>query len=173
MQSFHCIKMVVTMNPCPCGYYPDMNRCRCSAGEVNHYLGKISQPLLDRIDICSDIPALTFSQIKSSKKQESSGEIKKRVEAARKFQSMRYEGTDISFNGELKDKAIARYCVLTSQAERFMGNAFEKMQFSARSYHKILKVSRTIADLAGEEIIQAEHVAEALSYRAFDKKYWN
>ena len=165
--------MVVTMNPCPCGYYPDMNRCRCSAGEVNHYLGKISQPLLDRIDICSDIPAVTFSQIKSTKNQESSGEIKKRVEAARELQRRRYEGTGISFNGELKDREISRYCILTPEAERLMGSAFEKMQFSARSYHKILKVSRTIADLSGAEIIQSEHVAEALSYRAFDKKYWN
>ena len=165
--------LVAAMNPCPCGHYPDMNRCRCSPGEVSHYLGKISQPLLDRIDICSDIPAVTFSQMKNNKKQESSAEIKKRVEAARQMQKFRYQGTDISFNGELKGREISRFCVLTTEAERLMGNAFEKMQFSARSYHKILKVSRTIADLGGEEIIQTEHVAEALSYRAFDKKYWN
>lgn len=163
--------LVAAMNPCPCGYYPDMNKCRCTMGEVSHYLHKISQPLLERIDLCMDVPAVPFSQITGERKGECSADIRKRVEQVRKIQEERYQGETICFNGELSGKQIQKYCVLTKDALSLAKNAFEVMELSARSYHRILKVSRTIADMDGEEKIHSRHVAEALTYRAFDKKY--
>ena len=159
------------MNPCPCGYYPDMNKCRCTPGEVSHYLHKLSQPLLERIDLCADVPPVNFSQISEEKPGESSALIRKRVEKARKIQQKRYQNEKICFNGELSGKQIRKYCVLTENALQVAKNAFELMELSARSYHRILKVSRTIADMEGEELIHTRHVAEALTYKAFDKKY--
>ena len=163
--------LVAAMNPCPCGYYPDMNKCRCTPGEVSYYLHKLSQPLLERIDLCADVPPVNFSQISEEKPGESSALIRKRVEKARKIQQKRYQNEKICFNGELSGKQIRKYCVLTENALQVAKNAFELMELSARSYHRILKVSRTIADMEGEELIHTRHVAEALTYKAFDKKY--
>ena len=163
--------LVAAMNPCPCGYYPDMNKCRCTPGEVSHYLHKLSQPLLERIDLCADVPPVNFSQISGEKSGESSALIRKRVEKARRIQQKRYQNEKICFNGELSGKQIRKYCVLTENAFQVAKNAFELMKLSARSYHRILKVSRTIADMEGEELIHTRHVAEALTYKAFDKKY--
>ena len=163
--------LVAAMNPCPCGYYPDMNKCRCTPGEVSHYLHKLSQPLLERIDLCADVPPVNFSQISEEKSGESSVLIRKRVEKARRIQQKRYQNEKICFNGELSGKQIRKYCVLTENAFQVAKNAFELMELSARSYHRILKVSRTIADMEGEELIHTRHVAEALTYKAFDKKY--
>lgn len=163
--------LVAAMNPCPCGYYPDMNKCRCTPGEVSHYLHKLSQPLLERIDLCADVPPVNFSQISEEKPGESSALIRKRVEKARRIQQKRYQNEKICFNGELSGKQIRKYCVLTENAFQVAKNAFELMELSARSYHRILKVSRTIADMEGEELIHTRHVAEALTYKAFDKKY--
>ena len=163
--------LVAAMNPCPCGYYPDMNKCRCTPGEVSYYLHKLSQPLLERIDLCADVPPVNFSQISEEKPGESSALIRKRVEKARRIQQKRYQNEKICFNGELSGKQIRKYCVLTENAFQVAKNAFELMELSARSYHRILKVSRTIADMEGEELIHTRHVAEALTYKAFDKKY--
>lgn len=163
--------LVAAMNPCPCGYYPDMNKCRCTPGEVSHYLHKLSQPLLERIDLCADVPPVNFFQISGEKSGESSALIRKRVEKARRIQQKRYQNEKICFNGELSGKQIRKYCVLTENAFQVAKNAFELMELSARSYHRILKVSRTIADMEGEELIHTRHVAEALTYKAFDKKY--
>ena len=163
--------LVAAMNPCPCGYYPDMNKCRCTPGEVSHYLHKLSQPLLERIDLCADVPPVNFSQISGEKSGESSALIRKRVEKARRIQQKRYQNEKICFNGELSGKQIRKYCVLTENAFQVAKNAFDLMELSARSYHRILKVSRTIADMEGEELIHTRHVAEALTYKAFDKKY--
>ena len=163
--------LVAAMNPCPCGYYPDMNKCRCTPGEVSHYLHKLSQLLLERIDLCADVPPVNFSQISGEKSGESSALIRKRVEKARRIQQKRYQNEKICFNGELSGKQIRKYCVLTENAFQVAKNAFELMELSARSYHRILKVSRTIADMEGEELIHTRHVAEALTYKAFDKKY--
>lgn len=163
--------LVAAMNPCPCGYYPDMNKCRCTPGEVSHYLHKLSQPLLERIDLCADVPPVNFSQISGEKSGESSALIRKRVEKARRIQQKRYQNEKICFNGELSGKQIRKYCVLTENAFQVAKNAFELMELSARSYHRILKVSRTIADMEGEKLIHTRHVAEALTYKAFDKKY--
>ena len=165
--------LAAAMNPCPCGYYPDMNRCRCSRGEVNVYLGKISQPLLDRIDICTDVPVVPFVQMQSGRKGESSRDIRCRVKQVYQIQQERYKKENICFNGELKGNQITKYCTMTADARAMLAKAYDKMQFSARAYHKLLKVARTIADMEGEKDIHVSHVTEALSYRIFDKKYWS
>lgn len=165
--------LCAAMNPCPCGFYPDMNQCRCTPGEVAHYLGKISQPLLDRIDLCAEAAPVDFSQISSKKAGESSSVIRKRVEAAREIQRLRFAKEEIEFNGEMGKKHLDAYCHMSEEAQRLLERGFKKIWFSARSYHRILKVARTIADMEAAEKIESRHVGEALSYRAFDKKYWN
>lgn len=165
--------LCAAMNPCPCGHYPDMNLCRCTAGEVAHYLGKISQPLLDRIDLCADVSPVGFAEISKCKRGECSADIRKRVEAVHLIQKERYHEEKYSFNGELKSSGVEKYCRMTPEASALLQKAFDTISLSARSYHRILKVARTIADMEGEEMIGSGHVAEALSYRAFDKKYWS
>lgn len=164
--------LVAAINPCPCGYYPDMNRCRCTQGEVSHYLGKISQPLLDRIDLCVEASEISLENIQGKKSGETSEVIKKRVEKVRKIQEERFKNESISFNGEMKEKQVDQFCILTEEGKQMLSHAYEKMKLSARAYHRILKVARTIADMDMCEYISQEHVAEALTYRAFDKKYW-
>ena len=160
--------LVAAMNPVPAG--TRMNKCSAvRRGEVS--LSSCCQPLLERIDLCADVPPVDFSQISCVKPGESSAVIRERVERVRQIQSKRYEKEPICFNGELSGKQIQKYCVLTEHAFKMAQNAFELMDLSARSYHRILKVSRTIADMEREEEIHSRHVAEAFTYRAFDKKY--
>lgn len=165
--------LCAAMNPCPCGFYPDMNRCRCTSGEVSHYLGKISQPLLDRMDLCADVSPVTFEDLRKQEKGETSETIRKRVEKVREIQKIRFKKENIQFNGELQGKQVEEYCILNEDAELLLQQVFAKMKFSARSYHKILKVARTIADMEGTEYIERSHLGEALTYRAPDKKYWD
>lgn len=155
-------------NPCLCGLYPDP-RCTCTPGQIKNYLGKISRPLLDRIDICTEVPAVSFSSIQSKKRGESSEKIRRRVEKVRKIQAERYEKESISFNSELYGRLLDEYCQMTPEASALLGRAFEKIQFSARAYHRILKVARTIADMEEEDRIASHHIGEALSCRSFDK----
>lgn len=163
--------LCAAMNPCPCGYYPDMNRCTCTSGQIAHYLGKISRPLLDRIDICTEVPSVTFEQLQGKKRGERSAQIRKRVEKVQKIQAERYKNEKINFNGELQGKQIEKFCPMTQEAASLLDRAYNRISFSARSYHRILKVCRTIADMEGEDIIASHHVAEALSYRAFEQDY--
>lgn len=164
--------LVTALNPCKCGYYPDRRRCNCSMSQVKQYLGKISRPLLDRIDICIETTPVEYQELVGSEKGESSKEIQKRIQKARKIQSQRYVGTGIYYNSMLNAKQIKKYCKLGEQEEKIIENAFNTLNLSARAYHRILKVSRTIADLCGEETIRKEHLYEAISYRSLDKKYW-
>ncbi len=164
--------LCAAMNPCPCGYYPDMNQCSCTPGEVSHYLGKISQPLLDRMDLCADVSPVSYEKLNSKLPGESSAVIRERVERTRDIQNRRYKNEKISFNGELKDAGVELYCRVEPEGQELLKRAFSKMHFSARAYHKVLKVSRTIADMEQSDIICGRHVGEALSYRTFDKKYW-
>lgn len=165
--------LAAAMNPCPCGFYPDMNRCRCTSGEITHYLGKISQPLLERIDICTEVPAVSFSKMKKKIAGESSSQIRKRVEAVQEIQRERYKKEKFCFNGELDGRKLEKYCVMTGGADKLLEQAYEQFQFSTRAYHKILKTARTIADMESSEKIKEEHICEALAYRAYDKKYWS
>ena len=161
--------LVCAMNPCKCGWYGHPSgRCRCSANEVRAYHSRISGPLLDRIDVIVEAPALEYEELKNRAPAESSAEIKKRVNKARARQQERFAGTDIASNAGMNTKALNTYCVLTPECEELMRQAFDSMGLTARSYDRILRVARTIADLEGAEDIGAEHIAEAIQYRTYD-----
>ena len=161
--------LVCAMNPCKCGWYGHPSgRCRCSANEVRAYHSRISGPLLDRIDTIVEAPALEYEELKNRAPAESSAEIKKRVNKARARQQERFAGTDIASNAGMNTKALNTYCVLTPECEELMRQAFDSMGLTARSYDRILRVARTIADLEGAEDIGAEHIAEAIQYRTYD-----
>ncbi len=165
--------VVAAMNPCKCGYYPDLGRCSCTPGEIRHYLGKISQPLLDRIDVTIEAPEVAYGQLTSGRRNESSEEIRKRVVKAHEIQRERYEGTSIHFNSELTAEGIRSCCPLGEKESRMMEEAYERLGLSARGYYRILKVARTIADLAGSRRISCDHIAEAVCYRSIEKKFWD
>ncbi|MCI8838632.1 MAG: YifB family Mg chelatase-like AAA ATPase [Hungatella sp.] len=165
--------LVAAMNPCPCGFYPDRNRCRCTRQQVRNYLSRISGPILDRIDICAEASPITFSELRQSVPQETSLDIRRRVERARKIQERRYAGTGIRFNSQMKGEHIRRYCALKKEDEQFFQAVYRNMNLSARAYTRILKVARTIADLDGQERIGHGHLCESVSYRSLEEKYWN
>lgn len=167
--------LVAAMNPCPCGAYPGQS-CTCTPGQVQQYLGKLSQPFLDRMDICVEAPRVEYEALKQgcaeNHQEESSAEIRSRVCKAREIQNRRYQGTKTLFNAMMNRSEVEKYCVLGKEEERLMQQAFARLSLTARSYHKILKVARTIADLEGAEQICTAHLAEAVGYRTLDKKYW-
>ena len=167
--------LVAAMNPCSCGYYPDMNLCRCSRREINRYLGRISRPLLDRIDICMEAPKIPCSELQlqaPNRQNGTSAKIRARVERARRIQEERFKGDAIRFNSEITGKKLHRYCRLDQAENALMQKVFETMELSARGYHRILKVARTIADLDGSEKILERHLSEAVCYRSVDQKFW-
>lgn len=163
--------LAAAMNPCSCGYYPD-SRCRCSGSEVQRYLHKISGPLLDRMDIMVEVPDLSCEQLQSETSCECSAVIRERVERARALQAKRYQGTEIRYNSQLKENQIAEFCPLGTAEKDYMTRIFAMRAYSARAYHRIIKVARTIADLRGADQIQVEHLNEAVCYRSLDHKYW-
>lgn len=164
--------LIASMNPCRCGYFPDRTRCTCTNAQVRGYLSRISMPLLDRIDMCVEARRVKYEELRAASGEETSDEIRKRVMTARMIQQERYRGTRYRFNSDLDSEAVKRYCALDESCERMMSNVYESMNLTARSYHRILKTARTIADLAGDEKIGTEHLAEAVSYRAVDRRYW-
>ncbi len=166
------LMLAAAMNPCPCGYYPDRRRCRCSKGSVDRYLSRVSQPLLDRMDICAEAGQTGYTELSQEAKEESSAQIRARVERAAQIQRERYKNTGIRSNASLPHSALSRYCRLNRQGEALLAQAFETLGLSARAHDRILRVARTIADLAGEEQIREEHLSEAIGYRGLDKKYW-
>lgn len=164
---------IASMNPCPCGYYGSSNHdCTCTMSAINRYLSKISHPLLDRIDIHIEISAVKYDEISKKSKEESSKTIRKRVETARKIQSERYKNSTFKDNSSIRDNEIDKFCYLSPKCKNIMDIAFEKYKFSARTYNKVLKVARTIADLDGKENIEESHILEAIRYRSLDSKYW-
>lgn len=164
--------LVAAMNPCPCGNYPNRNECSCTEAQIHNYLGKISQPLLDRIDICIEVEKVNYDDLQSVSSEESSSEIRKRVCKARQIQKERNRKYGILTNAQLQVKNIEEICQLGWEEEEMMRHAFERMNLTARSYYKVLGVARTIADLNGAEKVNQLHLKEALSYRMIDKKYW-
>lgn len=157
---------VAAMNPCPCGYYPDMNRCHCSVGEIHSYLSKISHPILDRIDLRVDVPATSYDDLTSGEKDPvSSAVLKEQVSKAFNIQQDRYSKCDIHFNNELEASDIKKYCSTSDEAARLLSTAYSKLGLSARSYHRILKISRTIADLDSSDLICEPHISEAFCFR--------
>lgn len=163
---------VASMNPCPCGFYGSEKECTCSSQSIMRYLGKISGPLLDRIDIHIEVKAVKYANLNSNIKEENSETIRKRVNNARKIQIERYKKYKIFSNSELTPKLIEKYCVLNEECKSILEQAFNKLGLSARAYGKILKVARTIADLSSEKEIKANHLAEAIQYRSLDRKFW-
>lgn len=165
--------LVAAMNPCPCGYFTDPKReCHCTPFQIQHYLSKVSGPLLDRIDIHLEVPRLKYEHLTDKRRGESSEEIRKRVDAAKIIQKNRRTSGGAIFNAHLESKEIERYCVLDKEAEELLKLAILELGISARAYDKILKVARTIADLDGKEIIEAHHISEAISYRSLDRNLW-
>ncbi len=165
--------LVCAMNPCACGYYPDRNRCNCSVNQVSHYLGKISRPLLDRIDISVEAPRVGYEELGQTKEHsETSAQIRERIIRAHKIQNERYRGQNIHFNSQLSGAQSEKYCELTAKQKRYMGTVFEKMNLTARGYYKILKVARTIADLKGNNRIETEDLVEAIMYKGIDEKFF-
>ena len=172
--SYPCnIMLVASMNPCPCGYYGDKKYdCSCSPQKISKYLSKISGPLLDRIDLHIEVPAVDYEDLGKKSSAEASVEIKKRVDRAREIQLKRYAGTGIYSNSRLTAAMIDEVCELDSEGAEMLKNAFEILGLSARAHNRILKVARTIADLAGNEKIAQENIAEAIRYRSLDRKFW-
>ncbi|QNM06149.1 YifB family Mg chelatase-like AAA ATPase [Qiania dongpingensis] len=158
--------LVAAMNPCPCGCFPDRNKCRCSIPQIQRYLGKLSRPLMDRIDISVTVDRLPFRELQEKNGYaEASCSIRERVEKARLAQKERFEGTDILYNSSIPGGRILEYCPLGEREEAFMKKAFDTMEMSARAYHRVLRVARTIADLEGAVIIEKKHLKEAILYR--------
>ncbi len=163
--------LVCAMNPCPCGYYPNRNQCRCTTQQIKKYMSRVSGPILDRIDLCVELHAVDISSLHNGKRAESSKELRERVETARMWQEKRFKGTKYRFNGDISGAEAEKYCALGKQERKCMEELYNTLQLSARVYHRILKVARTIADLAGEEAIKEEHLLEAACYRPA-QDYW-
>ncbi len=167
------IMLAAAMNPCPCGNYGAQGKvCTCSKKQVENYLGKISRPVLDRIDIQVEVPSVKYEELSVKDKSESSKIIAERVQKARDIQLERFRGTGIRTNSQITPDILHEVCVMNEQAGQFLKNAFEKSGLSARAYDRILKVARTCADLDASEIIEKRHIARAVQYRTLDRKYW-
>lgn len=161
--------LIAAMNPCPCGWYGDeTHSCNCTLSQIIKYRKKISGPLLDRIDIHIEVSSLPAKFLFEEKEEESSEEIRKRVIKAWEIQQERFKGMDINFNSHMKSAEIKKFCIMEKGAKKILEEAMEKLNFSARSYDKIRKVARTIADLENSDIIKTHHISEAIQYRSFD-----
>ena len=165
---------LAAMNPCKCGYYPDRNRCRCTQSEIHRYLSRVSGPILDRIDICVEAPRVDVEELSLRKEPcgETSAQIRERVLKARQMQKKRFAGTKLRFNADMNPSQLRKYCPLGEAQERLLNSLFHSLQLSARSYHRIIRVARTIADLDGSEQIEKKHLTEAACYRMADMRYW-
>ena len=162
--------LIAAANPCPCGYFNDPKKdCSCSPSQVVKYRKKISGPLLDRIDIQIDVPRMSYEKLTNEKVAESSSEIRKRVQSGHEMQKQRFVGTKIKNNAEIGVKDINRYCMINEESKNLLRSAIDQLNLSARTYHRILKLARTIADLANSEKIETTHVAEAIQYKPKDQ----
>ena len=167
------IMLIAAMNPCPCGFFGHPSKqCTCSQNSVHRYLGKISGPMLDRIDLHVEVPPVEYAALSSDGNEETSAQIRERVNKARKIQNERYKGTGITCNARLTPAMLKKYCIMSDEASKYLALSFERLGMSARAYDRILKVARTVADLAGSEIIEKEHIFSAISFRSLDRKYW-
>ncbi len=166
--------LIASMNPCPCGYYGSNDKeCCCKPDQIKKYRNKISGPLLDRIDLHIEVNGVKYEKLQSTKKEETSETIRKRVNKARKIQITRYKKYNIYSNSELSPSLIEKFCKLNSECKKILEISFEKLGLSARAYSRILKVARTIADLEESKEIKQKHLAEAIQYRSLDRKYWD
>lgn len=164
--------LVAAMNPCGCGYYPDMQKCRCSEADIRRYQNRISQPLLDRMDLCIKINKIPYEELYNRTGEETSARIRERVIQAHSRQEERYRGKSFRYNSQIPAKELPLICSLDSEQEKLIRNLYQKLGLSVRTYHKILKTARTIADLEGSERILTEHLQEAICYRSIDRSFW-
>ena len=165
--------MVASMNPCPCGNFGNpKGKCTCSQNMIQNYLGKISRPVLDRIDIQVEMPQLSYEEISSAKKGEPSSAVLERIMKAREIQQKRFAGTEIRSNSKIPPAYLHEMCPMDENAKKMLSDCFDKMGLSARAYDRILKVARTCADLAGSEIIRRQDISSAVNFRSLDRKYW-
>lgn len=164
--------LVAAMNPCPCGFYPDGQKCFCTPAQIQSYLSRISRPFLDRIDLCVEVPRISYKNLTATGEQENSEDIRKRVTTVRQIQYERYKKTGIRNNSSLGVNDLRRFCDLGPKEKKLMEKAFDVMDLTARGYHRVLKTARTIADMEGKERICKEHLMEALGCRMIDEKYW-
>jgi magnesium chelatase family protein len=164
--------LVAACNPCPCGYYPDRNKCSCTEAQVKKYISSVSGPLLDRIDICCNVDSVELCKPTKDKNNISSAELREKISVARLRQSERFKGTDIRFNSEMSARDIENYCILGADEQLLISSAYESLGLSARSYHRILKVARTIADTEDSDKITEAHLSEAILYRTNGMRYW-
>lgn len=173
--SYPCnFMLVASMNPCPCGFYGSKEKeCTCSPQAIQKYMGKISGPLLDRIDIQVEVTPVKYEKLQGTEKIETSAKIKERVNKARVIQQNRYKKLEIHSNSQLTPNLIKKYCKLGEKEKQILKKAFETLGLSARAHDRILKVARTIADLDEKENIETSHITEAIQYRNLDKKYWS
>ncbi len=172
--SYPCnFMLVASMNPCPCGFYGSKEKeCTCTPQAIQKYMGKISGPLLDRIDIQVEVTPVKYEKLQGNEKIETSAKIKERVNKARKIQQNRYKELEIHSNSQLTPTLIEKYCELGEKEKQILKKAFDTLGLSARAHDRILKVARTIADLDEKENIEIAHITEAIQYRNLDKKYW-
>ena len=165
--------LAAAMNPCPCGYFNDpTHECSCTPPLIQRYVSKISGPLLDRIDIHIDVPAVKYRELRSGETVESSADIRARVEPARRAQQERYRGDKTFANAQMTPRLIRKHCRLDTASEQMLETAMSRMGLSARAHDRILKVARTIADLEGSPEIASKHIAESIQYRSLDRTYW-
>ena len=165
--------VVGAMNPCRCGFYPDMQKCRCTPLQVQNYLARLSEPLLDRMDLCVEMEKAVFGLPEIKEKAENSEQIRSRILAARERQERRYREETISYNSELDGKTIEKYCSLRKNEEILWRELCEQLELSARGAKRLLRVARTLADLSERERIQEEDLFEASMYKGISRKYWN
>ena len=160
-------------HPCPCGFHGDPKRqCRCTPQQVEKYRERISGPLLDRIDLHVEAPAVAFDELRSTERAEPSAAIRERVIRVREIQRSRFGEGKVRINARMSSQQVRKFCALTTDAENLLRMAMDNLNLSARAHDRILKVARTIADLAGAEAIAPDHIAEAIQYRTLDRKLW-
>ena len=164
--------LVGALNPCKCGYFPDLSKCNCTETSIRNYLNRISRPLLDRMDLSVPAKEVSFEELSSSIKQETSKEVRHRVSICHQLQKKRYEGASYRFNSQIPSSQIDQICKTDQESKLFLKKIYQKEELTVRSYHKLLRVARTIADMEQKEHIQLVHLMEALCYREAETKYW-
>ena len=164
--------LVAAMNPCKCGYFPNFNKCHCDKISVKNYIGKVSQPLLDRIDLCVQTAEVRFSDMVKNDANESSADIRQRVEAVHEIQNRRFTDEPYHYNSQIPPTDLMKYCRFDEEGMAFLEKNFETANLTARTYHRLLRISRTVADMEGSETVKLSHLREAFLFRSMDKKYW-
>ena len=164
--------LLASMNPCNCGYYPDMQKCHCTPHTLQRYAQKVSQPLIDRIDICVEAPMVTYTELTGKGNNESSAAIQKRVAVCHQIQQERYRNEAFHYNSRIPAARMEEFCPLGGKEQKYMEGMYQKMSLTARTYHKILRVARTIADCEESKHIRVDHLSEAVCYRSMNERFW-